>query len=772
MNITDLIVELLENGQKVEIPGIGTLDSVVKDAYHDPKTRTYYPASRTIAYSNQTTGDNGIVKVLAERECISEDVAKQMWLNYVDALTDKMKRSGKHTLGRLGTLTCEGKKNFGFAMTEGLVLDAGNKGEVPLEEVNVYSHEGEEDPFAKYDEAQPEPAEVAEPAAKPEPVAEPAVASEPEPEPEPVAEPTAASEPEPEPVVAAEPEPEPAVASEPEPEPVAEPGQQPESNWKDELKQLDEMPVSAAAKAEDAKAAAKAEKERLKAEKKAEEERLRLEKLAEEERKRAEERIAKERAAAQKREEEERRKAEEEMRKAERRAEEERKKAEKEDEANRRKAEKEAEKERIKAEKKAAALAAVAARESAKAEQASRKEAEKQAAIEAALAEKQKREAEREAERIENERKKEAAAAAAKAEKERKKAEAAQRKEAAAAEKERLRQEKEAAKLAKKNKKLADELLPATSAAPKKEAKKEDGDGKKKRRVLPILLILLLIAVLGAGAYMLLSRGMIGGSQPQQASQTRHLTDVGAENSLTYNCDMIDYTEREIAQQRDMVVRFMDGYINSYLSDRNYSNARVPMKDRVRQYAEQRLGELLGPRFAVQRLISYNDYVYAIHERTLKGMYADSSRCKVQGELMNYRSLDDILYRMVDELGLQPDGAGAQKTADEVKKVKADEKKAIEKKKAQQQNGESPVYVYVEKGSKKGYDLIAGFYLNKSTAAKMTASLHEQGCDAYIIEFNDLYYVSMGSASSQTSADALLKHIKSWYDGDVVIKKW
>lgn len=104
--------------------------------------------------------------------------------------------------------------------------------------------------------------------------------------------------------------------------------------------------------------------------------------------------------------------------------------------------------------------------------------------------------------------------------------------------------------------------------------------------------------------------------------------------------------------------------------------------------------------------------------------------------------------------------------------MKQTEQRIIEQRKNNAQNGENPVYVYVEKGSKQGYDIIAGFYLNKATAAKMTARLHELGCDAYIIEFNDLYYVSMGSASSQTSADALLKHIKSWYDGDAVIKKW
>lgn len=733
MNITDLIVEMLEKGQKVEIPGIGTLDSVMQNAHHDPKTSTYYPASRTIAFSEESTGDTGIVKELAERECISEDVAKQMWLNYVDALVDKLKRSGRHTFGRLGTLTGDGKKNFSFKMTEGLVLDAGNKGEVPIEEVKIYSHEGEEDPFAQFDV---EPVSV-----------EPVAAAEPEP--------VAVAEPEPQPV--AEPESQPAVEPEPVPEPAPEPAVSDE--WKDELKQLDEITKSKEEEEKAARDAEKAERERIKAEKKAEEERIRLEKKAEEERKRAEELIAKEKAAAEKREAEEKRRAEEELKKAEKRAEEERRKAEKLAEHSRQKAEKEAEKERIKAEKKAAALAAVAAREQAKADLMAQGKAEKEAAIQAAVAEKQRKEAEKEIAKREKEAKKKAEAQAIAEEKARKQAE-----------KDRAKAAKEAEKQAKKNKELADELMPITPAA----TTEDKGDDKgKKRKAWPIVLILILLLGLGAGAYMLLNgKGTPSGNEVASTDTGRkHLQDVGNTNSLTYNTDMLTYGQRDIVRNSDMTCRFMAEYINTYLSDRNYSNARVPMMDRVRQYSNDRMTELMGDRYAVQRLIPYNDYVYKYNEKWMASVYASRVRHTVQGELMNYRALDDILYRMVDELGLQPDAAG-KKTAAEVQQVKETEKKATSKKATAKQPTDAPVYVYVEKGSKQGYDLIAGFYLNKATAAKQTARLHEMGCDAYIIEFNDLYYVSMGSASSQTSADALLKHIKSWYDGDVVIKKW
>ncbi len=621
MNITDLIVELLEKGQKVVMPGIGTLDTVQRAAHHDPATHTYYPAGRAIAFSEESDGECDIVKALAERECINEEVAKQMWLNYLDALTDKVKRSGHHTFGRLGTLTCSDSRTFGFKMTEGLVLDADNKGEMPIENVKTYDHEGEEDPFARFDDEETPAPKAPAPATKPEP----------------------------------EPKPEPVNKPEPTPAPTEEDG-----HWNESLKKLETMENEQPAI--DPRAEKKAEKERMKAEKKAEEERR---KLAEQQR-HEEEMLEKQRKEAEKREAEERRKAEEELRKAEERV----------------------EKERIKAEKEA---------------EASRKEADK-------LAAKQRE----------------------KEEKALRKAEAKERKHAVRAE--------------------------------KKAGKKED---KKKRRVLPIvLLIVCLLLLCGGAAYYLLSRNNT--ATPATASTT-HI-DAPAVNSLTFNTDMIDYTGNEIAEQGDMVCLFMSEYINTFLADRNYTGARVPMMDRIRQYANERLEQMLGTRFAVQRLLSYNDYIYNYNEPFLKVCYARSSRCKVQGELMDYSMLDDMLYRLADELGLQPDGAG-RKSAAEVQQVKENERRAIEQRRTDK-NGEAPSYVYVQKGSKQGFDLIAGFYLNKMTAAKMTAKLHDMGCDAYIIEANDLYYVSMGSASSQTAAEALYKHVKSWYDGDLVIKKW
>ncbi len=536
MSITDLIVELLEQGKSIEIDGIGTLGSQMRNAYHDPATHIFYPAGRTVVFDQHCTGDDTMVGVIAERECVGTEVARQMWRNYVDALSDKMQRTGSHTFGRLGTLTHNAADGYGFEATKGVVIQADNHGEAPIEDVHTYSHEGEEDPFARFEA---------------------------------------------------------------------------------------EADHQAEAKAEAARKAAEAEAARKAAE-------------------------------------------------------------------------------------------AEAARKAAEAE-AARKAAEAEAARKAA--------------------------------------------EAEAAEKARLREEE--ARLAQLDK------VEATAAVPSAKPEPETEEKKKKSRWWLWLLLLLLLLALGAGAYYYFTQ--MRQAEPAVAETVepvKHLEGVGAVNSLTYNCDMIEYSQRDMRRHSELVNQFMVEYIDQYLADHNYRSARVPMMDRVRQYSANRIEQLLGTRFAVQRLIPYNDYIYHYNQPFLKEVNGKHARIAVQRELMDGR-LDALLEAIVAELGLEPD-AGAPRTAAAVQEVKQAERNAIAKKSTDEQ----PANVFVEKGSKQGFDLIAGFYLDKATAARMSGRLHSLGCDAYIIEFNDLYYVSMGSANSQTAADALLKHVKSWYDGDVVIKKW
>ena len=110
------------------------------------------------------------------------------------------------------------------------------------------------------------------------------------------------------------------------------------------------------------------------------------------------------------------------------------------------------------------------------------------------------------------------------------------------------------------------------------------------------------------------------------ASQSGKHLDVPAVNSLTFNTDMIEYGPRDVNGNTDRVCRNLSEYISNYLADRGYAGARAPMMDRVRQYASDRMGELLGDQFAVQRLIPYNDYIYKFNEPCLKAKRANNAR--------------------------------------------------------------------------------------------------------------------------------------------------
>lgn len=576
MNITDLIVELLQQGNLVELPEIGTFGSEMQPPYHDPATGTYYPSRRTLTFSNHLNGDDSMVRVLAQRECVGENVARQMWKNYVDALTDKLQRTGSHAFGDLGTLT-KGEQGYGFDATPGAVLSTGD--EKPLEGVKTYAHNDNDDPFAQFEAPADKSAELK-------------------------------------------------------------------------------------AQQEAAAAAALAEQARLEAERKAEEERLAAERKAEEERMEAERKAEEERIAAE-------RKAEAERLEAERKAEEERRAA----------AEKEAAAERAAAEA-AAALAALDPVQAVASEQAKDSEA-----VERPIVDK------------------------------------------------------------------------------KKKAGKEKEDKKKRRFPWWLLILLLLLLLLGGAAYYYFK--IYRPSQPTaEYIPSKPMSDVPLVTDLTYNTDLLTYSERDIDQNSDMVCRYMTDYIYSFLAYRHYAGAMEPMMERVHQYVQGRLGELLADRFAVQRLYPFNDYIYSYNEPYLHQVFAQHQRCKVQSELLDMKVLDELLDKMVAELGLEADANAPRAAEAQPVAAKPADKPAVA------QAEEAPVRVNMEQNSKLGFDIIAGFYLDRATAARLTARLHELGSDAYIIEKNNMYYVSMGSAKNRTAAEALFKHIKSWYDGDIAIKQW
>lgn len=208
MSITDFIVDLLQKGTPVEIPGIGTL----KNAY----------GSTTLTQS--FNNDKSIVQYIAEKECVSYSIAEMMWKNYVDALTDKLAETHSHELPMTGFINYDGN---GYTFGQ-------SPAPLPTEEVDpilsnatIYKKDENDDPFAVFEQpivetpTQPEPTPEPEPAPVPEPKPEPKPVAVPEPEPVLEPEPVVASAPEPVPEPAPAPEPQPVPV--PEPKPVAAP---------------------------------------------------------------------------------------------------------------------------------------------------------------------------------------------------------------------------------------------------------------------------------------------------------------------------------------------------------------------------------------------------------------------------------------------------------------------------------------------------------------------------------------------------------------------
>lgn len=231
MNITDCIVSLLKSGNSVELNGVGAFEVKNRNAYFDESTNTFYPKSQTVVFRQYSEDKGNIIPIIAKKDCVDEETARQMWNNYALALKEKLQNEHIHVLPEIGELHCDNMGRYSFTSVEGLNLLCDSGVSQPLSGISTFDvNENEPDPFAVFDNPvipADEPEESVEEPAIPEtepvdvPERETSVAPEPEPEavPEPVVEPEPAVAPEP----VSEPEPVTAPAPEPEPEPVAAP---------------------------------------------------------------------------------------------------------------------------------------------------------------------------------------------------------------------------------------------------------------------------------------------------------------------------------------------------------------------------------------------------------------------------------------------------------------------------------------------------------------------------------------------------------------------
>lgn len=302
-----------------------------------------------------------------------------------------------------------------------------------------------------------------------------------------------------------------------------------------------------------------------------------------------------------------------------------------------------------------------------------------------------------------------------------------------------------------------------------KKHKKEKKEKKKKCKLWWLWLLLLLLALAAFGYYYFIHKGNPIPFVKQSAEQTttESAAQIQTESAqdyvdgdwmdytscFTFNTDLIEFSNQDIEATRDEITAFMHDYIAQYTQRRLFSAAEDHMMARISTYAEERLIDILNTdKFFVQRFLYPTDFINEHCHDHLKRIKAYVTQTTIQTELMNLDLLQQMLDEVVAEFGIEPDTPTI--TVPKAKKP------------------EGHVYrSHITKQSKQGYDIVAGFFKDKAKADRMASNLKSYGCDAYIIDKNHGYYVSMGSAPNLTRAEALRKHIKEWYDGDVSIEQ-
>ena len=359
--------------------------------------------------------------------------------------------------------------------------------------------------------------------------------------------------------------------------------------------------------------------------------------------------------------------------------------------------------------------------------------------------------------------------AAAKAEKEARKA-------AEEAEKARAREKEEARKAAEENAKaLAKEREQNALKAEKekekaeraalkqqKAEKKEKKEKKKRRTGLWLLLLLLLLLIAGAVYYFT----QVYHPAPKGESCAKDVT-LSYRDQFTDDYALLKFNEQDIVKNAGLLHGFMADYVKAFLMGRHYGNAFAAVMNQVDEYANSRLHELMVEGYCVKRFFPYEDFWLERNYSEYKDAGAHYYRCMVQKELMNFDLLDGILDDVVMNLGLHADGYGYGYGADGAAggRGRAAAAKSASDKPYVEVVPEAPTF----KDSKQGFDIIAGFFTSKKSANKCANQLKALGSDAYIISKSGGYYVSMGSAPTRTAAEAMEKHIKSWYKSDVKI---
>ena len=200
-----------------------------------------------------------------------------------------------------------------------------------------------------------------------------------------------------------------------------------------------------------------------------------------------------------------------------------------------------------------------------------------------------------------------------------------------------------------------------------------------------------------------------------------------------------------------LILKRLAGRIDRFAKGKQYSSATSKLTSKLRDFVSERLEDKFGihpDEFHIADLMPYTttNFVRNYMDDELQTRKQRRARYEVIAEIFE----NNILGQYLDELI-----NSGEVSKDVVKAAPA------------------PVYTApVYSNPKQGFDVIAGTYRDKQSAMRMASSLRSKGAGAYVIERGGLYFVSAGSAPSQTAAERVLFQLKTWYTSNLSIKKW
>ena len=328
------------------------------------------------------------------------------------------------------------------------------------------------------------------------------------------------------------------------------------------------------------------------------------------------------------------------------------------------------------------------------------------------------------------------------------------------------------------------ETIPVTPASePKKPSK------KKKNIIIPIIILLLLLLLGGTYYYFVVVKDMpipfikdkveetsqtempslldtivvatedtvaVQKEESEAAEETEEVDLFKGANVFTFDYTLVPVENKDviIPEASNTIIDVITPKIEKFLKRQNYTTAKDLMVERLNEYIVKRLKEILDDNFFhPARLVNYDNYITDYCTDKLQRQRVSRAKSEIISEIQINGLFDEYLNELID--------AGL---------VKRDKIEFVPKQK-QKEQGSVPV-TEMRLRSKQGFDIIAGFFKNRDNAAREADRFRKRGADAYVINKGNLYYVSLGSAPSQTAAEALLRQLRTWNKENMVIKKW